>query len=95
MHIRVFAANLVGLGLLWSVSYIKSQPTKNYLVWEKVAQMPTLTNFFLGLVGLVLGSSTVSYYYYLVSNPTKCGKSRTAYHVGRLVAIQFLVRVRC
>ena len=47
---RVFAENLVGAGFLYSVSYInQSQPTKKYLLWEKVAKMPLLTYFFLGL----------------------------------------------
>ena len=56
--IRVFAENLVGLSFLSPVSYIKpkSQPTKNYLLWEKVAQMPLLTYFFLGWVSLGSGS---------------------------------------
>ena len=32
-----------------------SQPTKHYLLWEKVAPMPLLTYFFLGWVGLGVG----------------------------------------
>ena len=54
---RVFAENLVGLGFLQSVSYIKSIPTheKKYLLWEKAAQNATFNLIFLGL-----GSSSVS-----------------------------------
>ena len=53
---------LFELGFLSSVSYIKPIPThhKNYLLWEKVAQLPLLTHFFLGWVGLGLGSSSAS-----------------------------------
>ena len=47
--IRVFAENLVGLGFLLSVSYIKPSPThEKYLLWEKVTQLPLLTYFFSG-----------------------------------------------
>ena len=44
-YIRVFAEISVGLGFLWSVSYIKLIPTHEQLfaVGEKVAQMPRLT----------------------------------------------------
>ena len=52
----MFAENLVGLGFLKSVSYInQSQPTKNCLPWEKVAQMPLLTYFFPGWIGRRFG----------------------------------------
>ena len=47
----------------------QSQPTKNYLLWEKMAQTPLFTYFFLGWVGLGLGSSSVSYYYLYVFQP--------------------------
>ena len=57
--------NLVGLGFLQSVSYIKSIPThekiiccgKNWPTW------PSQTSFFLGWVGLGLGSLSVSQSY--------------------------------
>ena len=54
---RVFAENLFGLGFLQSVSYIKPIPAheKIFAVGKKVAQMPLLNLFFLGLVGLGLG----------------------------------------
>ena len=41
--------NLVGLGFLQSASYIKSQPTKTYLLREKVVQAPLFNLIFLGL----------------------------------------------
>ena len=43
-RIRGFADNLVGFGSC-SLFLIEnqSQPTKNYLLWEKVAQRPLLT----------------------------------------------------
>ena len=57
---RVFAENLVGLGFLYSISYIKSlHPQKNIYCGKKVAQMPLFTYFFLGWVGLGLGNSSV------------------------------------
>ena len=44
-----------------SVFDIKSIPTyENYVLWEKVAQMPLLIYFFLGWIALGLGSSSVS-----------------------------------
>ena len=48
----MFAENLVGLGFLWSVFYIKSIPTprKKKLLWvKKVSQNAPLNLFFLGL----------------------------------------------
>ena len=47
---RVFAENLVGLGFLQSVSYVKSIPSREKLfaVGKKSPQMPLLTLFFLG-----------------------------------------------
>ena len=58
----VFAEKFVGLGFLWSVSYIKPIPTHEniFLLREKLAEMPPFTYFFLDWVGLGLGSSTVS-----------------------------------
>ena len=57
----VFAENLVGLGFLYSVSYIKPIPTQEKIfAAEKVAQMSLSTEFLLGWVGLGLGSSSVS-----------------------------------
>ena len=48
---RVCADNLVGLAFLYSISYIKSISTheKIFAVGKKVAQMPLLTYFFVGL----------------------------------------------
>ena len=48
---RVLAENLVGLGFLQPVSYIKSIPTheKKHLLWGKVAHTPLLSPIFLGL----------------------------------------------
>ena len=50
----VFAENLIGLGYLWPVSYTKPTPIheKTILLWEKVAQMPTLASNF-SWVGLL------------------------------------------
>ena len=54
---RVFAGKLVGLGLLYSVSCIKSIPTheKNSCCRKKVAQMPLFNLLFFLWVGLALG----------------------------------------
>ena len=59
---RVFVESLIGLGFLPSVSCIKPIPTheKLFAVGKKWPQMPLLTYFFLGWVGLGLGSSSVS-----------------------------------
>ena len=61
---RVFAENLVGLGFLYSVSYIKAVQTHQNLFCcgeKKMAQMPLFNLFCLGLgCGLGLGSWTVS-----------------------------------
>jgi len=58
----VLAVNLVGLGLLYTVSYIKSIPTneKLFAAGKKETQVPLLTHVFLGWVGRRLGSSSVS-----------------------------------
>ena len=57
----VLADNFVGLGLLQSASYKKSIPTHEKLfAVGKAAQMPLLTSFLLGWVGLGSGSSSVS-----------------------------------
>ena len=54
-----------------------SQSTKKYLPWGNVAQMPLLTYFFLGWVGLGLGISSNNIY--MFSNPTQSGQSQTPY----------------
>ena len=57
---RVFAKNLIGLGFLWPVSYIKPIPTheKIFAVGKKKKwpECLVLSYFFLGWVGLGLGS---------------------------------------
>ena len=62
--IAVFAENLVGLGFLYSVSYVKSTPTHEKLfAHREVKSGPSatfLTSFFLGWVGLGLGGPSVS-----------------------------------
>ena len=72
--------NLVGLGLLQSVSYIKSIPTheKIFCCGKKVAQMSLLIYFFLDWVGLGLGSF-VGFMIIFVCLPTqqKLEKSQT------------------
>ena len=59
---REFAENFVGLGFVCSVFRIRSNPNprKSIRCGEKVAQIPLLTNFFLGSVGRRLGCSSVS-----------------------------------
>ena len=61
--ITVFAENVVGLGFLQPVSYIKPISTheKVFAVGKKWPKLPLLPIFFLGWVGLGLGSSTVSW----------------------------------
>ena len=60
---------------------IQSQPTKDYFLWEIVAQVPLLTYFF--SVGLALGwgvrrfHNDIYIYMYVSSNPTDFGKSQT------------------
>ena len=59
---RVFAESLVGFSV-FVVCILREpnpNPTKNHLLWEEVAQTPLSTYFFLGWVGLGLGSSSVS-----------------------------------
>ena len=78
----VFAENLVGLGLLHSVSYIKSIPThENYLLWKKSGPNATFNLFFLGLgwswVGEFVGFITRIICLY-VFNPTEFGKWQTS-----------------
>ena len=52
---RLFAEKTGWVGFLAVCFYInQSQPTKKYLLWKKWAQMPLLTSFFLGWVGLAL-----------------------------------------
>ena len=60
--IRAFEQNLVGLGCLESVSYTKAIPTHEKITscGKKMPQMPLLNDFFLGWVGLGLGSWSVS-----------------------------------
>ena len=56
----------------------KSQPTKNYLLWEKkVAQMPLLTHFF-SWVGLALVRGVARFHnnIYMFSNPIEFGESQ-------------------
>ena len=75
---RVFADNLVGLGFLQPVSYIKPLPTheKLFAVWEKLAQMPLLTQCFLGwVVALGWGVRRFHNNIYMFSNPTGFGIS--------------------
>ena len=78
----MFAENLVALGWV-SCSLFpmhdQFQPTKEYLLWEKVAQMPLLNYFFLGLgwpsvvefVGVIKMCTDVpGTSKYMFSNPT-------------------------
>ena len=70
VKIRVFADNLVGLGLLHSVSY--TRPTmKHNLMWEKVAQNATFNLFFFPGWGVRRIQNNI----YMFSNPTEIGKS--------------------
>ena len=59
----------------------ESQPTKKYWLWEKVAQMPLLTEF--SWVGLALGWGVSRFHsnICMISNQTKLGKSPTPYYV--------------
>ena len=62
-YIMVFAENLGWVGfLLVCFHHVKAIPTheKIFAVCEKVAEMPHLTYFLLGWIGVGLGSSTVS-----------------------------------
>ena len=70
--------NLVELGFLWSVSYIKSTPTheQNILLWEEVVRMPLITIFFLGWVGLGFGEF-VGFIIMFTCFPTEFGKWQT------------------
>ena len=72
---RVFAEILVGVGFLWSVSYVKSILThENYLLWEKVARMPLFNLIFLELgwpwVGEFDGFMILAEYLYMFPNAT-------------------------
>ena len=58
-----FAENLVGFGFLSVVCLLyetNPYPRKNICCGKKLAKMPPFTYFFLGWVGLGLGSSSVS-----------------------------------
>ena len=55
-----FSNNLVGLRRFLVVCFLSNQSYENYLLWEKMAQLPFLSQFFLGWIGLGLGSSSVS-----------------------------------
>ena len=88
----MFAEKLVGLGFLYLVVCFlyktKSQPTKKYLLWEKVgAQMPLLVAQMplLNLISFGLGWPWVEKFVgfiikftpeYMFSHPTECGKSQ-------------------
>ena len=63
---------IVGLGFLVHTDVVcflhknPSQPSKKYLLWEKVAQVPLYSIFFLGWVGRRSGSPSVSLKYWYV-----------------------------
>ena len=74
----MFAETLVGLGFLWSVSYIKSIPTHEKLfAVGKSGPNATFSLIFLGLgwpwVGDFVGFITILNVF---SNPTELGKSQ-------------------
>ena len=60
----------VGFLVLFPINN-QSQPTKNYFAMAKVFQTPLLTYFFLGRVGLGLGSSFDGFILILICFPTQ------------------------
>ena len=69
----------VGFLVVCFLYKINSNLSGKYLLWEKVAQIPPLTSFFLGWVGLRWGVRRFHNNVCMLSNSTEVGKSQAPY----------------